>query len=99
MVPEQSDDDTHPRADDVSELGFDPDALYRVVRAATKDALLDVVGTILLLAVAIVLVAIGAGGLLSGSAPSVAVGAVLVVVGCYIAAATLELVPPIREWA
>lgn len=99
MVPETNDtDESRPRNEDVSELGFDPDALYRVVRAATKDALLDVIGTVLLLGVATVLVAAGVGGLLSGTVPAVAVGTVLVLVGLYMAAATLEIIPPIREW-
>lgn len=100
MVPETDDtDESRPRTEDVSELGFDPDALHRVVRAAMKDALLDVIGTLLLVGVAVVLVIVGVGGLLSGTAPGVAVGAVLAVAGCYLAAASLELVPPIREWA
>lgn len=94
-------DDTPARleSDGGTAPGFDEARLYTVVRAAVKDALLDVIGTLLLLGVAFVLVVAGVGGLFRASAPAQAVvGAVVLAIGVYLAAATLELVPPVREW-
>jgi len=81
------------------DLGFDPDALYRVVRAAMKDAILDTIGTLLLTGIAFVFVVIG-GQLLFfwQSIQTAAVGAVLLLLGLYLGAATLGLIPPVREW-
>jgi hypothetical protein len=86
-------------SDGGTDLGFDPDALYRVVRAAVKDALLDVIGTLLLLGVAFVLVAVG-GQLLLGahSGAAAGAGAVLLLFGLYVAATALDLVPPVSDW-
>ena len=84
--------------------GFDEAALYVVVRDAVKDALLDVIGTLLLVGIAFVLVLAGGQALFAsaaqygGSPVGTAVGVGLIVAGLYIAAATLEVVPPIREW-
>ncbi|QGA81751.1 hypothetical protein [Halomicrobium sp. LC1Hm] len=106
MVPDASDGtdeaatgEWRRRGDGGVDPGFDPDTLYRVVRAAIKDALLDVIGTLLLLGVALVVVTIG-GQLLLGamSEVAVAVGAFLVLFGLYLGAATLGLIPPLREW-
>mgnify|MGYP000427527662 CR=1 FL=1 len=86
-------------SDGGTDPGFDEARLYNVVRAAMKDALLDVIGTLLLVGLSFVLVAMGGQILLQADAvTSGAVGGVLVLVGLYIAAATLELIPPIREW-
>lgn len=88
------------RSDGGTDPGFDETALYRVVRAAMKDALLDVIGTLLLVGIAFVLVAMGGQVLLGADAvTSASIGVVLVLVGLYVAAATLEVIPPIREWA
>ncbi|ACV47759.1 MULTISPECIES: hypothetical protein [Halomicrobium] len=107
MVPDASDDshdqstdDGRPRRSDGGvDPGFDPDTLYRVVRAAIKDALLDVIGTLLLLGVALVIVAMGGQLLLAAmSEVAMVLGALLVLFGLYLGAATLELIPPLREW-
>lgn len=103
MVPDSprqpSGDDAASGRDDRTVAEFDDAKLYTVVRDAVKDALLDVVGTLLLVGVAFVLVVAGAQALLqSASLLPAAVGLLFVVVGLYVAAATLELVPPIREW-
>jgi len=112
MVPNSSDDDERPASaaewigderqtasDGGTDLGFDPDALYRVVRAAVKDALLDVIGTLLLLGVALVLVLTGGQLLVSAiSGVMVGVGAVLVLLGLYVAATALDLIPAVGEW-
>lgn len=99
MVPDENDPVQEYQTDGGAEFGFDPDALYRVVRAAVTDAMLDVVGTLLLVGLGFVLVAIGGNALIN--AASVAGGAVgvgIVAVGLYVVAATLEVIPPVREW-
>lgn len=79
--------------------GFDEATLYRVVRDAVKDALLDVIGTVLLLGIAFVLVIAGIQAVFSSiSLGAVAIGIGVVAAGVYLAAATLEIIPPIREW-
>lgn len=84
---------------DPSAPGFDEVALYTVVRDAVKDALLDVIGTVLLVGIAFVLVIAGAQAVFSArSFGTVAVGVGVTAVGVYLAAATLEIIPPIRDW-
>lgn len=79
--------------------GVDEAALYSVIHAAVKDALLDVIGTLLLVGIAFVLVVAGGQALLtSTSTAAIAIGFTLVVCGLYLAAATLEVIPPIRDW-
>lgn len=90
-----------PRADsdDGGGNGFDEAALYRVIHAAVKDALLDVIGTLLLVGIAFVVVVVGGRVLLSSATPlSIVAGVGLVVWGLYLAAATLEIIPPVRAW-
>jgi hypothetical protein len=78
---------------------IDEAALFRLIRDAVKDALLDVIGTLLLLGVASVLVLIGVQLYLSSmSGLGAALGGVIVVAGLYLAAATLEIIPPLRDW-
>lgn len=94
-----SDPDSRGDSDDGSGQGFDEVALYRVIHAAVKDALLDVIGTLLLVGVAFVIVVIGAQVLLSSTTTlSIVAGAGLVGGGLYLAAATLEIIPPFRAW-
>lgn len=79
--------------------GFDEAALYRVTHSAVKDALLDVIGTLLLVGIAFVLVVAGGQAIISSSTTiGIVAGVGFVTVGLYIAAATLEIIPPIREW-
>jgi hypothetical protein len=103
--PDTSDDDTPDDAQPTVEgdggiaPGIDEAALFRLIRDAVKDALLDVIGTLLLLGLASVLVLVGVQLFFSSlSQLGVAIGGVLVIVGLYLAAATLEIVPPIRDW-
>jgi hypothetical protein len=72
--------------------------LYAVVRAAVKDALLDVAGTVALLGLALLFVATGARGLLEAAGTTGAVVSLaLVGLGFASAAVALDLVPSIRE--
>lgn len=86
-------------ADGDAVSGMDEAVLYTVVRSAVEDAILGAVGSILLAGLALalawagVVVALG-----SSSVTSATLGAILVAVGGYVAARTLELVPPIGEW-
>jgi uncharacterized Tic20 family protein len=73
--------------------------LYRIIQAAVKDALLDVIGTILLVVIAFVLVLTGAQVILSSIVPFASViGIALVVAGLYLAGSSLEVIPPVRDW-
>ncbi|TYL40163.1 hypothetical protein CV102_00855 [Natronococcus pandeyae] len=79
-------------------LEADREELYAVVRAAVKDALLDVVGTIALLGLGLLFVTTGARGLLEAAGTTGAVVSLaLVGLGFAIAAVALDLVPSIRE--
>ena len=79
--------------------GFDEAALYIVVRDAVKDALLDVIGTLLLVGVAFVLVIAGVQAVFSSVSPgTIVTGIGVIAVGLYLAAATLGVIPPIRDW-
>ncbi|WP_255152901.1 hypothetical protein [Halorarius halobius] len=98
MVPD-SQRPTETDGGDSFDPGFDEAALYRVVRDAVKDALLDVIGTVLLLGIAFVLVIAGIQAVFSSiSLGTVAIGIGVLAFGVYLAAATLEIIPPIREW-
>ena len=86
-----------PAADD--HPGFDEAALFAVVRAAVKDALLDVIGTVLLVGVAGVLLVAGAGSAVRASSVAELLASLAVAgFGLYLAATALEIVPPAREW-
>lgn len=90
------DDPTEPPS-----VQLDEGALYVVVRKAVEDALLGVIGTLLLVGVALVLVWVGGAIVVSaglGQPLAVLLGLGIALVGLYFAAATLELIPPLREW-
>lgn len=79
--------------------GIDEDRLYRIVHDAVEDAVLGAVGTILLVGVAFVLVWTGVAVVLQNESPAGAVlGGSAIVVGVYLAAASLKVIPPAREW-
>ena len=79
--------------------GFDEAALYGVVRKAVEDAILGVIGTLLLLGVAVVILWTGVAVAVQSTGPvGAALGAAAVLFGLYLAAATLEVIPPAREW-
>jgi hypothetical protein len=100
MVSDSPDEDhTVSARGDGGAPGFDEAALYTAVRRAVKDALLDVMGMLLLLGIAFVLVVSGGQALLQTSSPiGVVIGCFLLVIGVYLAAATLEIIPPVRDW-
>ncbi len=81
------------------EAGFDQHAMYEVVRAAVKDAMLDVIGTVLLVGIAMVLLWAGGGIILAGggSPGSVLVGLPVVAVAVYVAGSAVDLIPSIWE--
>jgi hypothetical protein len=76
------------------------DEYYRLTYHAVRDALLDVVGTLLLTIVALALVWIGGAAAVSPDAGGIGrgVGGVIAVLGIYLAATTLDVIPPLREW-
>lgn len=88
--------------DEPIEVTLDEGALYVVVRNAVEDALLGVIGTLLLVGVALVLVWVG-GAIALGSSGRTGVlplvlGGAVALVGLYLAAATLRVIPPVRQW-
>ena len=91
-----------PPTESTDDTGFDEQALYRVVRSAVEDAILGVLGTLLLLAIAAVFVWIGGAMLLaaasSASVLSLGFGLVFLTFGLFLAAATLDLIPSLAEW-
>lgn len=87
------------RTDGGTDAGFDEGALYLVVRRAVEDALLGVIGTLLLVGTALVVVAVGVSvAVQSRNVPSVVLGAGVALFGVYLAAATLGVIPPLRQW-
>lgn len=96
--------DSGPVTDGGATAGMDEAVLYTVVRKAVEDAILGVIGTVLLVGIAFVIAYVGLLGVLAsagstgGGLTGVAVGVVLIAIGLYLAGATLELIPPIREW-
>jgi hypothetical protein len=107
MVPKSDTPGTETTEDGQSRLTGDGEvapeideaALFRLIRDAVKDALLDVIGTLLLLGIACILVVAGVQLFISSiSQPGIAIGGVLLAVGLYLAAATLEIIPPLRDW-
>ncbi|MDG5817746.1 hypothetical protein [Natronococcus sp. A-GB7] len=89
---------TKPKPDGGTVNEGDREELYAVVRAAVRDALLDVAGTVALLGFALLFVATGVRGLLEAAGTTGAVVSLaLVVLGFAIAAVSLDLVPSIRE--
>lgn len=78
---------------------LDQAGLYKIIQAAVKDAILDVIGTILLVVIAFVLVLSGSQVILSSTVPFASlVGLSLVLVGLYLAGTTLEVIPAARDW-
>ncbi len=82
-----------------AEIGFDEAALYGVVRKAVEDAILSAIGTLLLVGVSSVIVWVGVTVLLEADALfGTAFGAAALLLGLYLAAATLKIIPPVRKW-
>ena len=84
--------------------GFDEEALYRTVRRAVSDAIIDAVGTIVLVGIGTGIGLVGASFLLRAATerglpvPALAAGVWLVAVGFYLVASTLGIVQPVRDW-
>lgn len=91
-----------PPTKSTDDTGFDEQALYRVVRSAVEDAILGVLGTLLLLAIAAFFVWFGGGMLLSAASTGVGAnlgfGIVFLAFGLYLGTRTLNLVPPLGQW-
>lgn len=81
-------------------VGLTPDQLYYVVRRAVEDAILGVIGTLLLVGVAFVLVWFGSTVATSAyeTSPLTALGGLFVVaVGFYLAGSTLGVIPSVSD--
>lgn len=85
-------------ADGAAVGDLEAEELYAVVRTAVRDALLDVLGTVALLAFALLFVYAGARLLVAApAAGGLAVGIGCIVVGVGIAASALGLGPSVRD--
>ena len=73
----------------------DRDDRYATVRAASVDAILDAIGTVLLLGFALLFLAISVRALLIDAWSPIAVGFLVAAVA--VAGAAFNLVPPFRE--
>ena len=72
--------------------------LYELVRRAVEDGILGMVGTLLLVGVAVVLVWTGVTIALYGtSIVGLVAGIAAIVFGLYLGLATLEIIPSVRE--
>jgi len=80
-------------------VGFDEAAMYRVGREAVEDAILGVLGTLVLVGIGFVAVWVGGTALVhSQTPPSMAFGVLAIAFGFYLAASALGVVPPACEW-
>ena len=100
MVPPATASDDVPA--EQPEVAIDEATLYYVIRRAVEDAILGVIGTLLLVGLGLVLIWIG-GAMAVSTDPETGVlplvlGGAIALVGLYVAAATLRIIPPIREW-
>lgn len=90
-----------PKTDGGYDAGIDEERLYHTVRSAVEDAILNVLGTLFLLGLSLVLVLYGAivaaNAFSGGGLVPILFGIGLIGAGFYLAAATLELIPSIRE--
>jgi hypothetical protein len=94
-----ADTSADPRATDDSVAQLSEEELYAIVRVATEDAVLGALGTLMLVGIGIVLIATGASALLTSVTPtSVLVSVVFIGFGGYLAASSLRIIPPAREW-
>ncbi|WP_231189190.1 hypothetical protein [Haladaptatus sp. DYF46] len=79
--------------------GLEERELYELVHRAVEDAILGMVGTLLLVGVAVVLVWTGVTIALYGtSIVGLVAGIAAIVFGLYLGLATLEIIPSVREW-
>lgn len=100
MSPDSEPDSPATDADEVrGDPGFDERAMYLVVRHAVEDAILGVLGTLMLLGIGFVVIWAGGTLIVTGESAGAAVAGLLIVAwGLYIAATALEIIPPAREW-
>jgi hypothetical protein len=98
-APEDSYPEDGPRERGENQFaGFDEGAMYVVVRGAVKDALLDVLKTVVLVWVGIVVALAGVDIVGQASLGTVVFGALVTGVGIYLVAAPRGFVPPVQEW-
>lgn len=96
MVPDAG-DDGH-RTDGGLPDGMDEGTLYLVVRRAVEDAILNVIGTLLLVGVALLVIWVGA--MVAVRTPSTAglvAGSIAILIGMYIGGTTLGVVPSLQR--
>lgn len=79
--------------------GTTAEELYIVIRKAIEDAMLHVIGTIVVILIALSIVGAGAAVFWNGPDPAgPVIGSVVILFGFYLAAVTLGVIRPIRDW-
>jgi hypothetical protein len=78
--------------------GLNEQELYVVIRKAVEDAIMGVIGTLLLLGVALVLVWAGIAIAFYETILGLVAGVVAIGCGVYLGAVTIGFIPPILEW-
>lgn len=80
-------------------VGMDADEFYTVLRKAIEDAMLNVLGTLVLVGIGFVFVWVGAQMFFAGPDPTGAIaGAVIILIGFYLAAVSLGVIRPVQTW-
>lgn len=88
-----------PASDGGVPAGIDEDELYEIVHDAVEDAILGVVGTLLLLGIGFVFLTAGVSAALGAtSTAAFGIGLTVFVVGFVIFVTTLRGVLPMSEW-
>ncbi|ELZ29738.1 hypothetical protein C475_02286 [Halosimplex carlsbadense 2-9-1] len=98
--PADSDGGSDPAVPDGGSVAeIDEERLYEIVHEAVEDAILGVVGTLLLLGIGTVFLVSGVTAVLgASSAASFGVGLTVFLVGLVVFVTTLGGVLPVREW-
>ena len=84
-----------------SQATIDEGALYVVIRKAVEDAILDVIGTLLLVGLALVLIWFGimvTASAFTSNRLAAAGGVFVILFGFYMALSALDMVPSIEEF-
>ncbi|WP_435116036.1 hypothetical protein [Halolamina sp. C58] len=103
-MPSDRSRDDEPDSRTVDATDLDQEALYRTVRQAVQDAILDAVGTIALVTVGGALAFAGASLLVRTATESglsigfLAAGIWLLAIGLYVVGSSLGVVQPVRDW-
>ncbi|MDS0301403.1 hypothetical protein NDI76_21985 [Halogeometricum sp. S1BR25-6] len=87
------------RTDSEHDVGFDEQALYVVVRKAVEDGILGATGKLVQIGVSVLIVWFGMLSAFSEQSIIASVSWVVVaILGLYLIATALEIIPSVRDW-